>query len=184
MKQLTENEMMSAKTLAYIQEKVKVSKKNFNQFGKYKYRRVEDILDCVKPVINPLGYWLTLSDEVNLLGNRFYIKSTAKLTNGVQLYMCDGWAREDEQKKGMDSSQITGSSSSYARKRALEGLFALSSEADMDELSDNDDLSAWEDAINYCKTLDELMGLYKQNEKVVEDNPSIKKLFANKKKDL
>jgi len=118
--------------LAKIQALVKAPKGQFNNFGKYKYRSCEDIVEAIKPVINPLGFALTLSDEVILIGQRFYIKATATLTDGKEIYTATAFAREEEVKKGMDGSQITGASSSYARKYALNGLFAIDDTKDAD----------------------------------------------------
>jgi len=118
--------------LSKIQALIKAPKGQFNSFGKYKYRSCEDIVEAIKPVINPLGYYLTLSDEIVNIGNRFYIKATATISNGTETFSVVAYAREEETKKGMDSSQITGSSSSYARKYALCGLFALDDNKDSD----------------------------------------------------
>ena len=121
--------------LAKIQALVKAPKGQFNNFGKYKYRSCEDIVEAIKPVINPLGFALTLSDEVVLIGQRFYIKATATLTDGNEMYTATAFAREEEAKKGMDGSQITGASSSYARKYALNGLFAIDDTNDADSIN-------------------------------------------------
>jgi hypothetical protein len=118
--------------LAKIQSLIKAPKGQFNSFGKYKYRSCEDIVEAVKPVINPLGFYLTLSDEVVMLGDRFYIKATARLSNGTETYETTAYAREEEVKKGMDSAQISGSCSSYARKYALQGLLSLDDTKDSD----------------------------------------------------
>lgn len=119
-------------TLAEIQQNVKAPKGQFNNFGKYKYRSCEDIVEAVKPVINPLGFALILTDEVVNIGGRFYIKATAKLTNGSESFEATAYAREEESKKGMDGSQVTGAASSYARKYALNGLFAIDDNKDAD----------------------------------------------------
>jgi len=119
-------------TLAEIQAQVKAPKGQFNSFGKYNYRSCEDIMEAVKPVINPMGYWLTVTDQPVEIGGRVYIKATAVLTNGKDTYSVDGYAREAESKKGMDDSQVTGAASSYARKYALAGLFALDDTKDAD----------------------------------------------------
>lgn len=118
--------------LAKIQSLIKAPKGQFNSFGKYKYRSCEDIVEAVKPVINSLGFYLTLSDEIVNIGNRFYIKATATISNGTESYSSVAYAREEETKKGMDGSQVTGASSSYARKYALNGLFAIDDTKDSD----------------------------------------------------
>jgi len=179
MKQLTENEMTPASTLAHIQAQIKVPKSQVNQFGGYKYRKAEDILEAVKPIINPLGYWLTLTDEVVMIGTRFYVKATAILTNGINTYKSESLAREEESKKGMDGSQITGAASSYARKYALNGLLAIDDTKDADATNTHED--TWETEINGCKTMAELTELYNQNKAQVDRDERIKKLFANRK---
>jgi hypothetical protein len=118
--------------LAKIQSLIKAPKGQFNNFGKYKYRSCEDIVEAIKPVINPLGFYLTLSDNIVEIGGRFYVKAIATLSNGTETYTCSAFAREEEVKKGMDSSQVTGASSSYARKYALNGLFAIDDTKDSD----------------------------------------------------
>jgi len=119
-------------TLAKIQSLVKAPKGQFNAFGKYKYRSCEDIVEAVKPVINPLGFAITLSDEVVSIGGRVYVKATATLSNNNEVFTATAFAREEETKKGMDGSQITGAASSYARKYALNGLFAIDDTKDAD----------------------------------------------------
>jgi len=118
--------------LAEIQSKVKAPKGQFNSFGKYHYRSAEDILEAVKAVVNPIGFSISISDEIVMMGDRFYIKATATLTDGKETYSSTAYAREEESKKGMDGSQVTGASSSYARKYALNGLFALDDTKDSD----------------------------------------------------
>lgn len=116
--------------LANIQKTLNAPKGQYNNFGKYSYRSCEDILTAVKPLLNGLA--LTISDEVVVLGDRFYIKATASITDGNSVKEVDGWAREPLNKKGMDESQITGAASSYARKYALNGLFCIDDAKDAD----------------------------------------------------
>lgn len=132
------------KKLCYIQEKLKAPKNQYNSFGKYKYRSCEDILEGLKPYLAELGLVLNISDDIELIGNRYYIKATAKLidveTNDfIESY---AYAREAESKKGMDSSQVTGATSSYARKYALNGLLCI------DDTKDND---FYDNTKNYSK---------------------------------
>ena len=135
--------------LAKIQALVKAPKGQFNNFGKYKYRSCEDIVEAIKPIINQLGFALILSDEVVLIGQRFYIKATATLTDENVTYTATAFAREEEVKKGMDGSQITGASSSYARKYALNGLFAIDDTKDADSTNTGkDDLKTASPAIS------------------------------------
>jgi len=117
-----------------MQKELKVPKGNYNSFGKYKYRSCEDIVEAIKQIM-PDGYALRLSDEMIMLGDRFYIRAQAELFGEAGMINAFGYARESLDKKGMDDSQITGTASSYARKYALNGLFAIddTKDADTDE---------------------------------------------------
>jgi hypothetical protein len=119
-------------TLAEIQAKLKAPKGQRNNFGNYSYRSCEDILEALKPIINPLGFWVTLNDEIVMVGERYYVKATATITNGKDSWSNTAYAREEESKKGMDGSQVTGASSSYARKYALNGLLSIDDTKDSD----------------------------------------------------
>lgn len=133
---ITAQELNVYEKLAIIQKGISVPKNNVNEYGKYNYRSCEDILAAVKPLLEKTGTVLTLDDEVVLINERYYVKATATLvsvTDGkLDVVSNCGYAREEEVKKGMDASQITGSCSSYARKYALAGLFLLDSEKDAD----------------------------------------------------
>jgi hypothetical protein len=118
--------------LATIQSEIKANKSQFNKFGGYAYRSCEDIVEAAKPVLLKHGYNLTLSDEIVMIGNRYYVRATVSISNGTQAYSSTAFAREEETKKGMDASQITGAASSYARKYALNGLFAIDDTKDAD----------------------------------------------------
>lgn len=131
------NQEKSNNPLAEIQAKLKAPKGQFNSFGKYHYRSAEDILEAVKKVINPMGFSITLTDDLIGADGRWYIKSVAELTDGVRTFKSIGLAREEETKKGMDGSQITGAASSYARKYALNGLFAIDDTKDSDATNDH-----------------------------------------------
>lgn len=121
------------KELVTIQQKLKAPKGQFNKFGNYKYRSCEDILESVKPILSETKCSLTLSDEIVLVGDRIYVKATATLLNANgESHVVTAFAREEETKKGMDGSQITGASSSYARKYALNGLFCIDDARDSD----------------------------------------------------
>lgn len=121
------------KELITIQSTLKAPKSQFNVFGNYKYRKVEDILEAVKPIMSNLGCTLVMTDDIEMVGNRIYVKATATLKNSKgEIEITTGYAREEETKKGMDGSQITGAASSYARKYALNGLFAIDDNADSD----------------------------------------------------
>lgn len=127
------------KSLSAIQSELKAPKSQYNSFGKYKYRNCEDILEAVKPLLKREGMIMTISDQVVEDNGRFYIQAE------VVLYDKDGeslsvtaWAREEENKKGMDGSQVTGASSSYARKYALNGMFLIDDTKDADSTQGSD----------------------------------------------
>lgn len=124
------------KELIQIQKKLNAPKGQYNSFGKYKYRSCEDILAAVKPLLAETETTLTLHDEMLLVGNRYYVKATATLTSKDGLTVqTTAFAREEDAKKGMDASQVTGAASSYARKYALNGLFAIDDTKDADSLN-------------------------------------------------
>ena len=121
------------KELISIQSELKAPKTQYNKFGGYKYRKAEDILEAVKPLLAKQKCTLIITDDIVMVGSRIYVKATATIKNEKGEYETStGWAREEESKKGMDASQITGASSSYARKYALNGLFAIVDNADYD----------------------------------------------------
>lgn len=122
-------------TLNLIQTKLIAPKGQFNAFGKYKYRSCEDILEALKPLLKETESTLIISDEIVMVGNRFYVKATATLKTKDGDFSATAFAREAETKKGMDDSQITGASSSYARKYALNGLFCIDDTKDADTTS-------------------------------------------------
>lgn len=193
--------------LAIIQAKVKAPKGQFNSFGKYHYRSAEDILEAVKQVVNPMGFSISISDTIINVGDRYYIKATATLSNGKETWSTDGYAREEESKKGMDGSQVTGASSSYARKYALNGLFALDDTKDSDatnthgkdlattpapakpvkkeevklELSEFQEIQV---VINSANTIAQLTSLWVDLEDYYKEIQTVKDLFSNRKKQL
>lgn len=120
--------------LAKVQQELKAPKGQYNSYGGYRYRSCEDILEAVKPLLIANGLVLTINDDVVQIGDRYYIKATAiiKDINGDGVAHNTAYAREDENKKGMDGSQITGTASSYARKYALNGLFLIDDTKDAD----------------------------------------------------
>lgn len=118
--------------LPQIQNEIKAPKGQLNKFGNYKYRSCEDIVEAAKPVLLKHGYALILSDEIVEIGGRFYVKATATIKSKDAEFSATAFAREEEMKKGMDGAQITGSASSYARKYALNGLFAIDDTKDAD----------------------------------------------------
>lgn len=124
--------------LLTVQSKLKAPKSQYNTFGKYNYRNAEDILEAVKPLCVEVGALIVLSDKIVSINERYYVEATAKFIDIVpengRISMIDvtASAREEYEKKGMDGSQITGASSSYARKYALNGLFAIDDTKDSD----------------------------------------------------
>lgn len=118
--------------LIAIQNELKAPKSQKNNFGNYNYRSCEDILEAVKPLLKKYGCELTLSDEVVTVGGRIYVKATAEIHSKNDKRQVTAYAREAENKKGMDDSQITGAASSYARKYALNGLFLIDDTKDSD----------------------------------------------------
>ena len=119
--------------LANVQHELKCNKSLYNSFGKYSYRSTELIMEAVKPLLFSNDLCLIITDSVELIGDRFYIKATATVykKEGEQI-STTAYAREEEGKKGMDASQVTGSTSSYARKYALNGLLAIDDTKDAD----------------------------------------------------
>ena len=122
------------KKLATIQSRLKAPKNQYNSFGKYKYRSCEDILEALKPLANEQGCTITIEDSPIMVGEWHYIQATATLSDGYNSKSVKAYARESETKSGMDSSQITGTASSYARKYALNGLFAIDDTKDADTM--------------------------------------------------
>ena len=120
--------------LVEVQSKLKAPKSQFNKFGNYAYRNCEDILEALKPLLNEVKAIINISDDVVLVGERYYIKATVRFicAETGEIIEASAMAREEENKKGMDSSQLTGSTSSYARKYALNGLFAIDDTKDSD----------------------------------------------------
>lgn len=126
--------------LLAIQTELKAPKSQYNSFGKYYYRNCEDILEAVKPIAAKSKTVVTITDELVRIGERYYVKAVATLTDVED---CDyisntSFAREEEEKKGMDGSQVTGAASSYARKYALNGLFAIDDTKDSDTTNTGD----------------------------------------------
>lgn len=135
------------KELISIQSELKAPKTQVNKFGGYKYRKAEDILEAVKPLLAKQKCTLIITDDIVMVGNRIYVKATATIKNEKgEFETSTGWAREEETKKGMDASQITGASSSYARKYALNGLLAIDDNQDSDTTNDGQHQAAQQQA--------------------------------------
>lgn len=174
--------------LAAIQEHLNAPKNQYNSFGKYKYRSCEDILEGVKPLLK--GLFLSISDEIVLIGDRYYVKATATITDGENSHSASAMAREEENKKGMDAAQVTGATSSYARKYCLNGLFGIddAKDADTDEHKNQQSnqqqskpakpsptpeqvLKAFTDAASQKNTVEELKVAFGKAWKMLEGTP-------------
>lgn len=120
--------------LMNVQQELKAPKSQYNSFGKYSYRNCEDILEAAKPILSKNNSLILLNDNVKQIGDRFYIEATATFvdTESGERIQVNALAREDETKKGMDLAQVTGSTSSYARKYALNGLLSIDDSKDSD----------------------------------------------------
>lgn len=181
--------------LLNIQNELKSPKTQFNSFGKYNYRSCEDILESLKPLLNKYKVTLILSDEIVLIGDRYYLKATAKIIDiedglSIENY---SYAREDETKKGQDLAQVTGSCSSYARKYALNGMFCIDDVKDSDATNthgkENTVLNAHNNTTSSKKLSDkQLARLYALANKAGVDKDSVKqqvmKKFNKEVKDL
>lgn len=194
------------KELINIQSELKAPKSQFNSFGKYSYRSAEDILEAVKPLLKKYDCHLTVSDEMVQLGDRFYVKATATISkaSGDGEVSVSAYAREEEVKKGMDASQITGSTSSYARKYALNGLLCIDDTKDSDSTnthgkeepakpspkkqapdSENltDDLRQAKKAVGLSKSSKDLMEVWKAF-KNLQGVAEFKQMMTDRKKEL
>lgn len=161
--------------LAKIQQELKAPKSQYNEFNNFNYRNAEDILEAVKPLLASQGLTLTLSDQMEYIGQRYYIKATATITDGEDTITSTAYAREDESRAGMSESQVTGCSSSYARKYCLNGLFLIDDGKDSDSFdnkrqpkaqpaqakSKNEILKEFCAAKKATEPKDKLLGFYK-----------------------
>ena len=193
------------KELITIQSELKAPKTQVNNFGGYKYRKAEDILEAVKPLLAKQKCTLTITDDIVMVGNRIYVKATATIKNEKgEVEASTGWAREEETKKGMDASQITGASSSYARKYALNGLLAIDDNADSDTTNNGqqqtqtqqsvpqqsstaqynpNDLNEGMEYLSRCINKDNLIWVV-QHYKPLTANPQFMQALSAKKKQL
>lgn len=129
---ITDSQVVLTQRVGDIQHKLKAPKGQYNSFGKYNYRSCEDILEGVKPLLKEHNLALLIDDEIVQIGERYYVKATAKITDGREFVSATAYAREPDTKKGMDESQITGATSSYARKYALNALLCIDDTKDAD----------------------------------------------------
>lgn len=134
---ITDSQIVLTQIVCDIQQKLKAPKGQYNSFGQYKYRSCEDILEGVKPLLKEYNLLLIINDEIVQIGERYYVKATAKITDGRESVSATAYAREPLEKKGADASQITGASSSYARKYALNGLLCIDDTKDADAIDNS-----------------------------------------------
>lgn len=136
-KKITDSQVVLTQRVGDIQHKLKAPKGQYNSFGKYNYRSCEDILEGVKPLLKEHNLALLIDDEIVQIGERYYVKATAKITDGREIVSATAYAREPDTKKGMDESQITGATSSYARKYALNALLCIDDTKDADTMDNS-----------------------------------------------
>lgn len=178
--------------LMTIQSALKAPKGQYNSFGKYKYRSCEDILESVKPLLSAHDCALVITDDIMMIGDRIYVKATAKLISGSEQVESSAFAREESEKKGMDSSQVTGAASSYARKYALNGLFCIDDTKDSDATNTHGQQPKEEpkkekpsmqpvyDEISNAQTIDQLKAIHKKYPNL-KDNKDFVAALTNKK---
>ena len=131
--------------LETIQQKLKAPKDLYNSFGKYTYRSAEGILNALKPILKEVDAYIVITDDLQYIGDRYYVKASVSLFDSVTgnlIASTSAFAREEENKKGMDGSQITGASSSYARKYALNGMFLIDDVKDSDATNNGENNQA------------------------------------------
>lgn len=184
--------------LAQIQSELKAPKGQRNLFGKYNYRSCEDILEAVKPFLSVRGLVLLITDDIVQIGERYYVRATATIYNSEGSYISNSaLAREEAVKKGMDASQITGATSSYARKYALNGLFAIDDTKDADATNKGQDepkpakttaQPAFTDeirtALAKAQTVQELVETFGRLPQALRDSAEVKSYCAQLKSNL
>jgi hypothetical protein len=163
-------------TLKKIQQTLKAPKSQKNTFGNYMYRSCEDILEAVKPLLGEAV--LTITDEMVQLGDRFYVKATVTFEDGKYTKSVSAFARESLTKKGMDESQITGASSSYARKYALNGLFLIDDTKDADTQDNSKEESKPIAKVEAPKVIKKILTAFGSAEKAINDCDTLEKLSA------
>lgn len=178
--------------LLIIQTKLRAPKNQYNKFGGFHYRNCEDILEAVKPILAKVKAAVIIEDSIELIGGRYYVKATAKLIDTEVAEMIavtnTAYAREDESKKGMDGAQLTGATSSYARKYALNGLFAIDDNKDGDnDGSENDQPKLDEGLLAEAAQLNiDINNIATYLKKPVEEltNEDLRSCIAKKRKNL
>lgn len=170
------------KELIAIQSELKAPKSQYNSFGKYKYRKAEDILEALKPLLMANGCFVTLSDEISEIAGRVYVKAFATITNSEGMSVTTtAFARESESKSGMDAAQITGAASSYARKYALNGLFCIDDSVDPDSIIDIDEVIK---KVHQAKSIEQLEEIWKEYEENDTPDKRLRKAVIEKGKKL
>ena len=177
-----------------VQSQLKAPKNQRNDFGGFNYRSCEDILEAVKPLLKAEGLCLTITDDIVMIGDRYYVKASATLTDGERSLPNQAFAREPEERAKMDGSQVTGSASSYARKYALNGLFAIDDTKDADALNNGQDAANGKDfdkvkakAIAEARNaadIPSLNAVYKRHEKALGKDTDFLTECTTRKKQL
>lgn len=185
--------------LAQIQSELKAPKGQRNTFGKYNYRSCEDILEAVKPLLQERGLVLLITDDIVQIGERYYVRATATIYDSEGSYISNSaLAREELKRAGMDASQITGATSSYARKYALNGLFAIDDTKDADATNKGQDEpkatansqkpKAFSDeirtALAKAQTVQELVETFGRLPQALRDSAEVKSYCAQLKNEL
>ena len=158
--------MAIQETLSKIQVNLKAPKGQYNEYGKYKYRSLEDVMEALKPLLAEYEACVTCEDQIVNIGDRFYVEATVTLFCGGESINCKAYAREALTRKGQDESQITGSASSYARKYAMNGLFAIDDTKDADATnkhSNQDAISKWIDECDKEATVEDIKFWWSKN---------------------
>lgn len=169
------------KKLLIVQQNISVPKGQRNEFGKFNYRSCEDILEQARPLCNDNGLVIKLTDKIVNIENRFYVEATAAVidVDSGEVFSTTAYARETDEKRGMDASQVTGASSSYARKYALAGLFSLDDNKDADTMN-NTANTASTAKINGKNTDDYIKSICRQMRQKQMDNKIITKILKYK----
>lgn len=165
-----------------VQSQLKAPKNQRNKFGDFNYRSCEDILEAVKPLLKAEGLFLTITDDIVVLGDRYYVKATATLTDGDRRLSNQAFAREPEEQAKMTDSQVTGAASSYARKYALNGLLAIDDTKDADALNNGKAQAIAE--VRNAADIPSLNAAYKKHEKALGKDTDFLNECTTRKKQL
>lgn len=179
------------KELVEIQSKLVATKDKTNTFGNYTYRSAESILEAVKPLLHQHGCTLTITDDIVFIGDRYYVKATATIKNSSgEMESTSAFARESFEKKGLDPAQISGSSSSYARKYALGGLLCIDDNKDPDSMDNREEGNTQvnlQDALDFiesCNSIDDLNQAWYYYAQWFAEDKKFKGAFVSRKKEL